>query len=725
MEIDKAKKTIYQILLPINLNFPLDYYAQEQLEVGDFALVNFRGKEITGIVIKLLKQSAIAHNKIKTINRKLALPKLTKDNLKFIEFLARYNLINHGAVLKMMLSPKEVFDFQREEIFYQLDKIANIRNNQKRTKLINFLENAGAAKLSELEEASEMSRPAIKNLVKQEILKTKIKISKKEIFDHNYQYQEVELSDSQKQAADFFAGKINANKFSCSLLNGVTGSGKTEIYFKNIAQILAKKEGQILILLPEILLTKQFLNKFAERFGVVPYRWHSSTNNKEKQIIWQGVLQNKIRLVVGARSALFLPFADLKLIIIDEEHDGSYKQEDNGVYHARDMAVARAHKANCPIMLVSATPSLETRVNIINGKFDEIKISERFGASKLPKVELIDMRKNVLEKQSWLSSPLKQEMSARLAKGEQCLLFLNRRGYAPLVLCKSCGHRYKCHNCDAWMVEHRSKEKLICHHCLHYLAKPDKCLKCDASESLVSCGPGVERIAEEVELNFPDFKNTVITSDLMQNETKMQQAINSIANGEIDIIIGTQLIAKGHHFPNLTLVGVIDGDIGVEAVDLRATERMYQLLHQLSGRAGRGAKKGEVFIQTYHPESPILQALESQDEESFINYEIQNRKLAQMPPFSKLAAIIISDKNAEIAKDTASLIGKKFANDNALECMGPITAPIYFLRNKYRHRILLKSSQQNLQQNIIRNIAGLKIANSTQVKIDIDPYNFF
>ena len=434
-----------------------------------------------------------------------------------------------------------------------------------------------------------------------------------------------------------------------TVLDGVTGSGKTETYFAALAAALAKGR-QALVLLPEIALGAQWLERFRERFGALPAQWHSDISEAERRDTWRAVAAGRARVVVGARSALFLPFPELGLIVVDEEHDTSYKQEDGVIYQARDMAVLRASLAHIPIVLVSATPSLETVVNVARGRYQRVALPRRHASAELPTVRLVDMRRERIEAGRFLAPPLVAELAATFEAGEQALLFLNRRGYAPLTLCRACGHRFECPSCTAWLVEHRFTGRLLCHHCGHAEAVPACCPECLAAGALVPCGPGVERLLEEVTARFPAARAALMVSDLLSGPRAAAELAQAMTERRYDVLIGTQIVAKGHHFPMLTLVGVVDADLGLTGGDLRAAERTYQLLHQVGGRAGRAEHKGRVLIQTFMPDQPVMKALASGDRDRFLEAEAAARRAAGLPPFGRLAALIVSAGDAEIGR---------------------------------------------------------------------------
>ncbi len=541
------------------------------------------------------------------------------------------------------------------------------------------------------------------------------------------------------------------------LLDGVTGSGKTEVYFHAIADVLAAGK-QVLVLLPEIALTHQWLDRFQKSFGAQPTVWHSKQTPAARAKAWQGAARGEAQLIVGARSALFLPFRNLGLIIIDEEHDPSYKQEDGVLYHARDMAVARARFENIPIILVSATPSLETTINVEDGKYRTVHLHERFGAAGMPAVKLVDMVSESPERGDFLSPTVRNAVAETLAKGEQALLFLNRRGYAPLLLCRACGHRFECSDCSAWMVvhgrgapagenlsrvaegetrsegvseakgggtppsrAHSARAYLSCHHCGHRDPMPKECPSCKAeADKLVACGPGVERIAEEARAAFPEQRLAVLSSD----ESIAAETWAQIERGEVDILVGTQMVAKGHHFPRLTFVGVVDADVGLQGADLRAGERTYQLLHQLGGRAGRGDAPGTVMIQTYHPNHPIMQALIANDRARVMNLEREMRQQGGWPPYGQLAAILLDGVNESAVRAAGQSLARSAPVDARLRVLGPAPAPLSKLRGQYRYRLLVKAQPGISMQRTLRAWLGDAKFKGVRIKIDVNPYYF-
>jgi primosomal protein N' (replication factor Y) len=477
--------------------------------------------------------------------------------------------------------------------------------------------------------------------------------------------------------------------------------------------------------LPEIALSAQWLERFRARFGGAPAEWHSELTPATRRTTWRAVAEGRVRVVVGARSALFLPFSDLGVIVVDEEHDAAFKQEDGVPYNARDMAVVRGRYGAIPVVLASATPSLETVVNVRNRRYADHHLPDRHGAAVLPDVRMIDMRAEKLPSTRWLSASLIEAVEAAKARGEQTLLFLNRRGYAPLTLCRACGHRWQCPRCTAWLVEHRRGGRLQCHHCDFSIKRPSACPECGAEETLAACGPGVERLAEEVEATFPGIRYEVASSDTLQGPNAAAALVRRIENREIDLVIGTQIVAKGYHFPMLTLVGVIDADLGLSGGDLRAAERTYQLLYQVAGRAGRAERPGRVLMQTYQPGHPVMAALISGSRDQFLSAEIEAREAARMPPFGRLAAVIVSGRDAEAVDRTANDLGRQAPRGAGLEVLGPAPAPFALLRGRHRRRLLLKARKDiNVQAVIRRWLGTVRVPSKIRIQIDIDPYSF-
>ena len=567
----------------------------------------------------------------------------------------------------------------------------------------------------------------VNTLITAGILKPIVRPKKKYYAEPKGSFSKVALTPEQETAAAELVRKVG-NGFSVTLLDGVTGSGKTEVYFEAVARAL-ELGRQVLILVPEIALTTQWLGRFEKRFGVKPACWHSGLGQRERIDTWKAVSEGRGKVIVGARSALFLPYPDLGLMVIDESHDHSFKQEDVVNYQGRDMAVVRAKLEQFPLILSTATPDLETVCNVEDGKYDCVRLTSRYASAVMPDIKVIDLKKDKPQKGSWgvswLAPTLVDALKVNLEKNEQSMLFLNRRGYAPLTICRDCGHRIQCPNCTAWLTEHRSSGRLICHHCGYSMPIPKECPECHSEDGLTACGPGVERIAEEVSKRFPDARLAVISSDITSSLAEVSAVFERMEKGEVDILIGTQILAKGHHFPSLTLVGIVDADLGLMGSDLRATEQTYQLLSQVSGRAGRAEKKGTVYLQTLYPDNAVLKALLANDRNQFLDLEKQSRRILRMPPFGKLAAVIVSGANRDAAEKVAVWLGQTAPNNDYISTLGPASAPIYMLRGKYRYRLLLKTAKNIKIQEVLREwLRKISCPSNVRVEIDVDPYSF-
>jgi primosomal protein N' (replication factor Y) len=726
---NSSLEKIFKVILPLKINQAFFYKGDDNFSIGDIILVSFGKLVKPAIIFDEVTEIDFPKKKLKPIKSLLKPKVFSKDYLDFLNYLSNYNMVPLGLVVNLALPNLDILSYQDEEIIYNLANI-QLKLTQQRNLIKGYfdLQQQSAIAQEELINKLSLTKTYLTSQVNKGFLTRKKQLKAfndvQDFSDITAKISLCDFSNAQQKTSKEINNYLLSDKFKVGFLHGVTGSGKTEIYFALIAQLLANSSKQILVLLPEILLTKQFIDKFTLRFGFKPDMWHSQTSLKEKKNIWYKITNGQSRFLVGVRSSLFLPFKNLGLIIVDEEHDNSYKQDDNVSYHARDMAVVRGYKEKFPILLVSATPSLESKINCQQGKYKEFQLLERYGKAILPEIKLVDMKSQNLPFGKWLSAPLLESMRAVLSKGEQTMIFMNRRGYAPLKICNSCGYRFKCSDCDSWLVEHRKTNKLECHYCDYKIDVPKTCPECN-SESLISFGPGVERIKEELTEYFPMNKIALITSDESKNPSKMNQLFKDIEDNKYDIILGTQIIAKGHHFANLTVVGVIDGDIGSELQDLRCSEKMFQLLQQISGRAGRSAKEGQAIIQSYNPNSNLLKSLQNHDIFSFYDYEINKRKKFDLPPFSKFIAIIIADANQDKAANMADKIATFLNEIKELKIYGPINAPLFFLRKKYRYRILLKYSHiGNLHKIIKEKLAYLTNIQDVNIKIDIDPYNF-
>ena len=724
-------RPLVPVLMPVALDQTYDYLVPDGVEVepGAFVLVPFGPQSRIGIVWDEPRgvQKPLDPKKLKAITSRLDVPPLPVISLRFAEWIAKYTLSPLGMVSRMMMSAQTAFEPEKPRFGVRLVEGAALpaKMTAARTKALEVARDGSIRAKSELAHLAGCSTGVIDGLVAAGIL-VEVAIPEKQFPRPNPAHHQTEFTESQGQAVETLRASVEAANFSVTLLDGVTGSGKTEVYFEAVARTLAAGQ-QALIMLPEIALTSQFLDRFARRFGAQPVEWHSALSPPERGRIWKGVARGDVRCVVGARSALFLPYPSLGLIVIDEEHDQGYKQDDRVHYQARDMCVVRGNIGKFPVILASATPSIESHVNALTGRYRHVVLPGRFSGTDLPEVQAIDMRREGPEQGKWLAPRLVQAMTETLAKGQQSLLFLNRRGYAPLTLCRSCGHRVECPQCTASLVEHRFKKRLNCHHCGFSLAIPLKCPKCAVEGSLTACGPGVERVAEEVAERYPQARLALLSSDLIPGLVEMRDMIHKIEKGEIDIIIGTQIVAKGHHFPDLALVGVVDGDLGLaHGADPRAAERTFQLLHQVTGRAGRAFALGRGLVQTHMPDHPVMEAIVASDREAFLNYEIKSRQAGLLPPYGRLAALIISARDKELAERVARDVVRRAPESEKITVLGPAEAPIAVVRGRHRWRILVKAPREIDIQAYLREWAASLPAMKGDIRItlDIDPYSF-
>ena len=726
---------IVGVLLPLPFNDVFDYKIEDNPVLGELVRVSFGREVVVGAVWKLGKSSNLDDAKIKPVIERLNFPPLSPELIKFIDFVANYNMAFKGLVLKMALSVRAVFDDAKMTTLYKLSgktlAEAKLKNSDARWRVMDLLKHFPYTR-AEIAKGAGVGQAVIKTMIDAGVLEPFQVEAKKSFALPNANFAKVNLTPEQQAAADVLCAKVG-NGFSVTLIDGVTGSGKTEVYFEAVSQALQNGK-QVLIMVPEISLTTQWLGRFEKRFGVKPACWHSGLGTRERIDNWIGIVENRAKVIVGARSALFLPYADLGLIVIDESHDHSFKQEDVVNYQGRDMAVVRAKMEQVPIILATATPDLETICNVESGKYDVVKLQSRFAAAQLPDIKIIDLKKDKPQKYpndkgqlnvAWLAPTLVNALKDNLEKGEQSMLFLNRRGYAPLTICRDCGYRIQCPNCTAWLTEHRKSKSLVCHHCGYTTSIPSRCPDCGSEEGLTACGPGVERVAEEVTRRFPTARIGILSSDITSTLNEVSEVIAQMERQEIDIIIGTQILAKGHHFPSLTLVGIVDADLGLMGSDLRASEQTFQLLSQVSGRAGRGDKKGTVFLQTLYPENAVLQALLNNDRAKFIELEKQSRRILKLPPFGKLAAVIVSGTNQEQVEKIAVYLGQSAPNTDMISTLGPAPAPIFMLRGKYRFRLLLKTARSiNIQEVLRVWLKRVQIPQGVRVEVDIDPYSF-
>lgn len=727
--MSKHLGNIVSILVSVAINQPYSYRVPHGLQVkrGSIVLVPLGTKKILGVVWGEPKDNK-AHNRLRDIEHIYDCAPLSDELMQTIDWVANYTLASKGMLLRSVLRSKEALEQPKPIIAYQLAGKKPAQLTKARNKVLKILADGMAHSKAALIKQAGISASVIDGLLKYGTI-AKVEIpAPKAVNMPDPDFAPLVLSDEQKQALKQL--RQTKRGFAVTLLDGVTGGGKTEIFFERVADIL-RAQKQVLILLPEIALTHTFIERFTKRFGTKPAQWHSEMTKVQRSKIWRGVMDGSIRAVIGARSALFLPFSNLGLIVLDEEHDAAYKQSDGINYHARDMAVIRAKFANAKLILSSATPSIESRNNANIGKYKHVRLNSRFANASMPDVKLIDMRQDGAQKGKWISPILVTEIEKTLARGEQALLFLNRRGYAPLTLCRACGYKYQCPNCSAWLVEHRFANKLMCHHCALEIKKPLNCAQCNETDSLVAIGPGIERIAEEAKQLFPKSKQVVLSSDVA-NSSSLKQKFSEIEQGKYDLIIGTQLVAKGHHFEKLTLVGVLDADCGLAQGDPRAAEKTFQILTQVSGRAGRADKKGQAYLQTYYKDNEIMQALKNHDSEGFYRHELALRKQGHLPPFGRLAALIISANEHKKALDYARMLlasAPKPANKQDLENLkifGPADAPISIVRGRHRVRLLVQSEKYFDLSSYVRFWLEntKKPTGNIKLQIDIDPVSF-
>ena len=706
---------------------PLDYSVPEGMNVAPGAVVAcpLGPRTVLGIVweSERLPGADVPAAKLRPLREVLPVPPLAAPLRRLIEWTADYYCAPLAAVARMTLSSGGALKGAATTIEYRPSGGLPERMTPQRAAAIEALEGEQAT-IRELAGIAGVSEGVLRGLVNQGVLEPVEVDCDRPYPLARHDFAAPALNPDQREAADRLRQAVRAGAFAPFLLDGVTGSGKTETYFEPIAEALAMGR-QVLVLLPEIALTEAFLKRFEDRFGAAPVLWHSSLKSTERRRAWRAVAAGSAQVVVGARSALFLPFAALGLIVVDEAHEVSFKQDEGVRYNARDVAVMRAHFESVPVILASATPALESLAMAEAGTYTKIDLPARFGGATMPSITTIDLTQEKPGRGHWLADPLMRGLEERLARGEQSLLFLNRRGYAPLTLCRNCGFRFQCPNCSAWLVEHRFSSRLACHHCGHQTAVPERCPECGELDCLVACGPGVERIADEVAERLPDARVFVATSDTLNSPGRAAEFVAQVESGAIDVIVGTQLVTKGFHFPELTLVGVIDADLGLEGGDLRAAERTYQQIAQVAGRAGRGAKPGEVLIQTRHPDAPVIAALADGDRGAFYAAETEARRMAGAPPFGRWAAIIVSSEEESDARDAATRIGRARPDHPELAIYGPAPAPLSLLRGRYRYRLLINARRSAQLQDIIRNWLGaLDHPAGVRVGVDIDPYSF-
>ncbi|MBN8974195.1 MAG: primosomal protein N' [Rhizobiales bacterium] len=719
---------IVDVLVPVALDRAYSYRVPRGLDLkpGDVVSVPLGAREVTAVVwAENHNPDPRLHNRLKDISEQIDVPPLRAELRTLVDWVANYTLSPRGMVLRMTLRMGEHLGPERVRAGVRLVGPPPQRMTPARRRIIECLSDGLLHGKSDAAREAGVSVGVIDGLVDEGTLAVEPLPKPPAPPAPDPTFVEPDFSPDQQVAAQTLRELAAGEAFKVALLDGVTGSGKTEVYFEAVAETV-RRGKQVLILMPEIALTGQFLDRFAQRFGVKPIEWHSELTPRTRARNWAAIAAGEAHVVVGARSALFLPYANLGLIIVDEEHDQAYKQGDGVHYHARDMAVVRAHIAKISIVLASATPSVETEVNARKGRYTRVPLPSRFGGQHMPQIEAIDLRRAPPPRGRFISPPLAEAIQYAVERREQALLFLNRRGYAPLTLCRACGHRFSCNICDAWLVDHRFRQRLVCHHCGFSIPRPHQCPHCGAEESLAAIGPGVERLQEEAAALFPDARTMVLSSDLITSIETMRAELNAIAEGRVDIIIGTQLVAKGHNFPRLNLVGVVDADLGLSNGDPRAAERTFQLLNQVIGRAGREQGRGVGYLQTYQPEHPVMKALVASDRQAFYDTEIELRERTLYPPFGRLASMIISAGDRPTAEGFARKLASAAPRDEAVQVLGPAEAPLAVVKGRYRFRLLIKSARGVDLSGYLRDWLAVapKTKGNLKLEVDVDPQSF-
>lgn len=724
-----------QVLLPRPLAAPLDYAVPPEMTVdlGAYVDVPIGQQTVLGVVWSAEAPSYPIH-KLKPITAVRPAPPMPATTRRFIDWVADYTMQPKGAVLKLALTADSAQDAPTQTAYRWNGTALTRRPTPARAAVMKVLEEAGADtpfSRTDLAARAGCSAAVVTGLIEAGVLEpiTQLKGFADDTAPQLTAPHHVTFSAKQQQAVTALLKKVNTPEptFSVTLLEGVTGSGKTEVYAEAMRAAMAKGQ-QVLVLFPEISLSGQMLGRFEKLFGQKPLLWHSDLSQSERRRVWRKVADGSGQIVIGARSALFLPFPQLGLLVVDEEHEAAYKQEEGVTYHARDMAIVRARLSPCPCLLVSATPSIETLVNVEEGRFAHLQLPNRHGVATLPSVQIVDLTKEPPSRGRWLSPKVVEAIGQTLARGEQVLLFLNRRGYAPLTLCRACGYRAACTHCTSWLVDHRQGSKagkLVCHHCGTTQTMPTTCPACNAIDAFIACGPGVERIEEEVATLFPSARHALFTSDTPSTWTATQELLGKIEHGDVDIIIGTQIIAKGYHFPSLTLVVVVDGDVGLDGGELRARERAFQLLSQVGGRAGREALAGSVFVQTHSADNLLFRSLAKNDRAGFIAHEIDGREQHGLPPFTRLAALVVSGRDKNDVDNAAQKIRMAYTLLEGTEIFGPAPAPIAKLRDHHRVRLLLRTKREMKIQQILSDwLSRVTLPKGVDLKIIIDPVTF-
>ncbi|KKB78983.1 primosome assembly protein PriA [Devosia soli] len=720
----QVRMDIVAVMVGVAVEGPYSYRVPETMTVerGSIVAVPLGPRLVLGVVWGAPKDN-IAHNRLRDVAHVYDVPALSEELLRLVEWVARYTLAAPGQVLRGVLRSPEALDAPKPVIAYRRTGLEPEKLTPARLRVLDALMDDMAWPKPALVGATGVSTSVIDGLERAGAVEKLEIAAPPVVLPPDPDASPSKLNPEQEAAlADILS--LDPHQFGVALLDGVTGGGKTEVFFEAVADTL-RAGRQALILLPEIALTNTFIDRFTRRFGTRPAEWHSDMTPTQRAKVWRGVLEGTVRAVVGARSALFLPFRELGLLVLDEEHDGAYKQSEGFTYHARDMAIVRAQFSRARVVLSSATPSVESRNNANSGRYAHVRLESRFAEAAMPDITAIDMRMDGPEKGSWIAPSLAREVFAALDRGEQALLFLNRRGYAPLTLCNACGHQYKCPDCSAWMVEHRFRGVLMCHHCGHEVRTPKHCSECGQVDSLVPVGPGIERVAEEAATRFPDARRVLLSTD-MGSHAQLRQRFAEVERGEYDLIIGTQLVSKGHHFEKLSVVGVLDADLGLAHGDPRAAERTFQILTQVAGRAGRASRHGKAFLQTYHPDHPVMKAMVSGDREAFYAQELLAREAGGMPPFGRLAALIISANEHDPAMNFAKSLLSAAPMAEGVRLFGPADAPVAMIRGRHRVRLLAQSNKDFDLSGYVRFwlSSAEKPKGDIKIQIDIDPMSF-
>ncbi len=715
------------VLLPYPFYGAFDYAVPPGIDVtpGDVVSVPLGRRTEWGVVWDAAGDGQVADARLKPISAVLAVPRMADNLRRFVDWVAAYTMSPPGEVMAMAMRAAPHGEGPIAHGWRIVpDAPVDVRVTKERARVLAVLADGAMLSGPDLARAAEVGSAVIRGMARAGLLEP-VALAQRPLFGMpDLVRAGPVLGAEQEIAARALCDAVKSRTFSVSLLDGVTGSGKTEVYLEAVAEAL-RSGRQALVLLPEIALSAQWLERFQQRFGTMPAQWHSDLSPGLRKRTWRAVADGSAPVVVGARSALFLPFPDLGLIIVDEEHETAFKQEDGVIYHARDMAVVRARFESAPIALVSATPSLETVANVEAGRYHELTLTARHGAASMPDIATVDLREAPPERGKFLSPQLIAAVNETIAAGDQAMLFLNRRGYAPLTLCRSCGHRMQCPQCTAWLVEHRHARRLQCHHCGHQIPTPETCPECGAAHALTAIGPGVERITEEAREVFPEARIQVMSSDTIEHPSQTTDAVRAITERDVDLVIGTQIIAKGWHFPHLTLVGVVDADLGLGGGDLRAAEHTVQLLHQVAGRAGRAEKPGRVLLQTFSPEHPVMQALVSGNLAGFRAAEAAARRPGNWPPYGRLVALIVSGEDAHAVDKAARDIGLAAPRMDGVVVLGPAPAPLALLRGRHRRRLLLKARKDVAVQKLVHAwLAGVQLPSRVRVDVDIDPVSF-